>query len=404
MKSLHVSPETSRKTRVGVWFGGQSPEHEVSVISALQAAAALDPDRFVPVPVYVSKQGRWYAGNHLLELERYQDIPSLVAHATEVALAPGTGPTARLVPVRGPFLGRAEPIVLDVVFLGFHGGSGENGGVQGMCEMLGVPYTGSGVLSSAAGMDKVVAKTLCRLAGVPVVPWQVIAENEWRGHEDAVLKTVQDALGMPLIVKPVRLGSSIGIAKVTTAEQLEAAMEDAFRYDTRALIEQCVPNLREINASVLGRGAKCRVSVLEEPVSADSVLSFKDKYQRSAGKSSGMASLDRLIPAPLDEDMAERIRELAVQSFAALDGAGVARIDFLMDAETGDVYFNEINTIPGSFSFYLWEPAGLPFRELLSELIDLAFERFEENNARVQSYDINLLQERAVRGLKGSKS
>ncbi|MEQ9105283.1 MAG: D-alanine--D-alanine ligase family protein [Rhodothermales bacterium] len=404
MNSLQASPELSRKTRVGVWFGGQSPEHEVSVISALQAASALDGDRFVPVPVYVSKQGQWYAGNHLLELERYQDLASLVADATEVALAPGTGQTARLVPVHGPLLGRAEPVVLDVVFVAFHGGSGENGGVQGMCEMLGVPYTGSGVLSSAAGMDKVVAKTLCQLDGVPVVPWQVVAENEWRGHEDTFLKMIQDALGMPLIVKPVRLGSSIGIAKVTTAEELEAAMEDAFRYDSRALIEQCVPNLREINASVLGRGATCRVSVLEEPVAADAFLSFKDKYQRSAGKSSGMASLDRLIPAPLEAHVAERIRGLAVQAFTALDSAGVARIDFLMDAGTGDVYFNEINTIPGSFSFYLWEPAGLPFRELLSELIDLAFERFEEQQARVQSYDINLLQERAVRGLKGAKS
>lgn len=339
-----------------------------------------------------------------MELERYQDLASLVADATEVALAPGTGQTARLVPVHGPLLGRAEPVVLDVVFVAFHGGSGENGGVQGMCEMLGVPYTGSGVLSSAAGMDKVVAKTLCQLDGVPVVPWQVVAENEWRGHEDTFLKMIQDALGMPLIVKPVRLGSSIGIAKVTTAEELEAAMEDAFRYDSRALIEQCVPNLREINASVLGRGATCRVSVLEEPVAADAFLSFKDKYQRSAGKSSGMASLDRLIPAPLEAHVAERIRGLAVQAFTALDSAGVARIDFLMDAGTGDVYFNEINTIPGSFSFYLWEPAGLPFRELLSELIDLAFERFEEQQARVQSYDINLLQERAVRGLKGAKS
>jgi D-alanine-D-alanine ligase len=403
MKLPRNAPDASGKTRVGVWFGGQSPEHEVSVISALQAVAALDGNRFVPVPVYVSKQGRWYSGHHLLELERYQDIPSLLAHATEVALAPGTGQTARLIPVRGPFLGHAEPVVLDVVFLGFHGGSGENGGVQGLCEMLGVPYTGSGVLSSAAGMDKVVAKTLCRLAGVPVVPWHVIPEDVWRGHEDAVLKEVQDTLGMPLIVKPVRLGSSIGIAKVTTRDALEAAVEDAFRYDARVLVERCVPNLREINASVLGRGAKCRVSVLEEPVAADSFLSFKDKYQRSAGKSSGMASLDRLIPAPLEEEVAERIRGLAVQAFTALDSAGVARIDFLMDGKSGEVFFNEINTIPGSFSFYLWEPAGVPFRDLLTELIDLAFERFEEYHARVQSYDINLLQERAVRGLKGAK-
>lgn len=382
------------------------------MISALQAAAVLPRERFEPVPVYISKQGKWYTGASLLELERYADLDALMKSATEVAVASGPGRTMYLIPVSGPFMGRSQPVVLDVAFLGFHGGSGENGAFQGVCETMGVPFTGCGVLASALGMDKVRAKATCAAAGVPVVPGLEITEAAWRGSETKVAEQLIADYGLPLIVKPVRLGSSIGISRAATAEALDAAIEEAFRYDASVLVEQCVPHLREINASVLGNGPDHQVSVLEEPVGSDAVLSFQDKYMRagSAGKSGvkhdsgGMASLDRLIPAPIADALAERIRTLAGAAFEALDGSGVARIDFLLNEETSEVYFNEINTIPGSFSFYLWGPSGIPFPELTERLVDLAIQRFEERNVRVQSYDVNLLAERAVRGLKGAKS
>lgn len=350
-------------------------------------------------------------GEGLDQISRYKDLTALQATAIEVALAPGPGRSLRIVPVDQPMFGTKASMLADVVLLAFHGGSGENGGVQGLCESLGVPYTGSGVMASSVGMDKVRAKILCRDAGVPVVQWEEVTETAWVGSEDAELDRIADSIGFPAIVKPVHLGSSIGIARVESREELEAALEEAFRYDASVMVETCVANLREINCSVLGSAGDHQVSVLEEPVSGDGTLSFEDKYLRggtgakgSGGKSSsgaGMASLDRIIPAPVSDEVADRIRDMAGRIFDALDGCGVVRIDFLMDDSTGHVWFNEINTIPGSLSFYLWEPTGVPFATLLERLLELAVERFESRSRRVRSFDTNLLDARASGGLKG---
>ena len=411
--SRFVLPQGMSSPTIGVFFGGPSPEHEVSVISGIQALSAFREQGSAAYPVYVSKSGRWFVGGGLDDIARYAKLDILLQKATEVSLAPGPGRTLRLLPLKRSFWGGAAELRIDVAFLAFHGGAGENGAVQGLCESLGVPYTGSGVLASAAGMDKVVAKRLCRDVNLPVVDWVVSTDGRWVGHEDKEMDRIEQEIGWPAIVKPVHLGSSIGIARVTNRKQLEEAMEEAFRYDASVMVEKCVANLREINCSVLGTADSCRVSVLEEPVSVDGTLSFQDKYMRQGTSSwkggaksndRGMASLQRRIPAPVPDEVADRVRELAVGIFQALDGCGVARIDFLMDDETKEVWFNEINTIPGSLSFYLWEPSGMPFSELVNTLVTLAIERFESRVRRVRSFDGNLLEQRASQGLKGSKS
>lgn len=405
---------------VGVVLGGVAPEHEVSIISALQAAAALDRSRYHPIPLYIAKDGTWYTGDALLDVETYRDLDRLRAQATPVALHPNRHGTLRIVEV--PAESRWERMrhtplraTIDVMLLGLHGGPGEDGSIQGLCEAMGVPYTGSGVVGSAIGIDKVLSKELCRLHDIPVVDFVALRESEWAHHEDEQLDRCMDTLGLPLIVKPARCGSSIGIDRADTRTELDAAIEDAFRYDSKVIVEEAVTALREINCSVLGTPAEAEASVLEEPVPSaeEDVLSFQDKYMREddAGSSGtkaqgpeGMASLDRIIPAELDSGRTAAIQEQAVRIFQLFECAGVARIDFMMDRNTGAVYFNEINTIPGSFSFYLWEPSGVPFDRLMHRMIQAAQQRFTEASGRIRTYDVNLLSERSLSGFKGSKS
>ena len=400
------------RPRIGFFFGGQSPEHEVSVITAMQAAAALDSSRYESLGVYVAKDGTFHVGDGMLSIESFGDVPALLANAQEVSLRPGVGNTLVLQSTRSGFFGKPGTWTIDVAFLAFHGGAGEAGGMQGICEMAGVPYTGSGVMASAIGMDKVRSKLMCAASGVPVVDGLEILESAWAAGEEDALNQCEHKIGYPAIVKPVRLGSSIGIARADNRNQLDAAIEEAFRYDASVLVETCVPNLREINCSVLGDAHQCDVSLLEEPMMQDAILSYKDKYMRagtsskSAGKTgaAGMASLDRVIPAPLSEELTDRIQHYARTVFQALDCAGVVRIDFLMDDEKGSVFFNEINTIPGSLSFYLWKPTGVDFPDLVARLVEIGLNRFRDRNQRVRSYDVNLLAERAVSGLKGRKT
>ncbi|MFN3597065.1 MAG: D-alanine--D-alanine ligase family protein [Rubricoccaceae bacterium] len=413
---------------VGVVFGGVSPEHEVSVITGLQAAAALDRTRFAPVPVYVGKSGVWYTGEGLFEIARYRDLNRVMAEATPVHLARREGGRAALVGPRRGLFGKPLEAEVDVLLLALHGGAGESGAVQGLCEATGVPYTGSGVLGSALGMDKVLTKMLCRDQGIPVVDWVAFREHEWTGQEEARLDALEAALAYPVVVKPARLGSSIGIAKADTRAELDAAVEEALRYDDKIVVERAVAPLREVNCAVLGTPHRARASVIEEPVrtNGERLLTFQEKYQRGGGKAgagagasggggsqaprgagakgngaaAGMASLDRLIPAPLPEATADEVRRLAVLVFQLFECSGVARVDFLLDAE-GRPYFNEINTIPGSFSFYLWDPAGLPFDALLGEMIEQAVARYREEGGRIRSYETNLLATASFGGAKG---
>ena len=409
---------------VGVVFGGASPEHEVSVISGLQAAAALDRQRFAPVPVYIAKSGRWYTGPGLLDVAGYEDLDRLTRDATEVTLRARDGRGGRLVGdapegLLGRIAGRPVDVSVDVLLLVLHGGPGESGAIQGVCEAAGVPYTGSGVLGSALGMDKVLTKMLCRDQDIPVVDWVAFREADWQGSEDRWLDEVEKTLGLPVVVKPARLGSSIGISVARDRDTLDGAIEEAMRYDEKVVVERAVTALREVNCSVLGTPRAARPSALEQPVKSagEDLLTFSEKYERgAAGKKSaagdgakragtdgGMASLGRLIPAPIPEAMADEIRDLAVRVFRLFECSGVARIDFLIDDADGRVYFNEINTIPGSLSFYLWEPAGVPFGELLAEMIGQALERQRDDSGRVRTFETNILSARSLRGLKASK-
>ena len=411
---------------MGLVFGGISPEHEVSVITALQIAAAMDRSRYRPIPVYIAKNGAWYTGDDLLELSAYADLDALMQRSKPVHMRKGENRKVELVaqePKR--WIGnRSIHTEVHVMFLALHGSAGENGSMQGLCETYGLPYTGSGVFGSAVGMDKVLSKMLCRDQQIPIVPFVAFRESEWMDHEEEQLDTCE-ALGYPLIVKPARLGSSIGIEYVSNRDALDEAIDAAFRYDNKVVVEFAVPHLREINCAVLGDENHAISSVLEEPLSGEKLLTFQEKYMRSnegqAGTKGGgakvaasdghasgaavqgMASLDRIIPAPLDDPLTARIQHIGVQVFQLFECAGVARIDFLMNDETGEVFFNEINTIPGSFSFYLWEPSGIPFDELVDRLIQMALDRKAQQNRYVTTYDVNLLAMRAG-GSKGKKS
>lgn len=417
-----IFPFVLSKQTVGVVFGGVSPEHEVSVITSLQAAAALDRDRFDPVPIYIGKDGRWYTGDDLFDIERYGDLDLLRRQARRVALDPGEHGTIDLVDIESAgFFRSVFRKRLDVLFLGLHGGAGEDGGIQGLCNTFNVPFTGSDILGSAVGIDKVVSKYLCRDAGVPIVDFVAFRESEWAGREEAWLDRIEERLGYPVIVKPARLGSSIGIGQARDRASLDAAIEEALRYDDKVVVEDAVEALREVNCAVLGDPDEAIPSVLEQPVrtEGEELLTYQEKYMRgndSGGKGTrrrgakrketatgGMASLDRIIPAPLDEQRSTEIRDLAVRVFQLFECSGVARIDFIIDDATGNVYFNEINTIPGSFSFYLWDPTGIPFDELTTRLIDLALKRHRARNGRIRSYDVNLLSEKSLQGIKGSK-
>jgi D-alanine-D-alanine ligase len=395
-----------------------SPEHEVSVISAHQAIAAMDRRRFEPVGVYVGKDGAWFTGSVVLELDAYSDLDDLRARATRVHLDPAGGGRLALVPVRkaGWFTKPGPSILIDVVLPAFHGGSGEDGGVQGLCEMFGVPYAGSGVPGSSLGMDKVLSKVLSRAAGIPVVDFIGLREDEWTENEEACLDRIVQDIGVPAMIKPARLGSSIGIAMARDRTSLDSAIEDAFRYDSKVIVERAVEQLKEVNCSVLGSADSIRLSALEQPIrsSPEELLTFADKYQRGGGRGKvaaggsksgavGMASLDRIIPAPLPAAMETEIRTLAEKIFRLHDCSGVVRIDFLIDEASDSVYFNEVNTIPGSFAFYLWEPAGMTFPDLVTHLIQQALARHKDTKARVRSYDVNLLSAGSIKGLKGAK-
>lgn len=390
----------SNKTLL-VAFGGMSPEHEVSVLTAIQAMAALS-SRHTVLPLYISKSGKWYTGSVLKELERYQDLNALENMATPCTFSKDiTGRAVLLETGKTGLFKKPGVYYVDAVLPAFHGGDGENGAFQGVCELFGLPYAGSGIAGSAVGMDKFMAKQVCRAYGFPVVDDVCFYEQDWVAQRDHILEKIR-ALGYPVYVKPVSLGSSIGVSRAEDEQALNTAIEHAFRYDHHVLVEKGVSPLMEINCSVRGTPEDCTPSVLEQPVGSDAFLSFQDKYQRGdSGK--GMASADRIIPAPLPDALTSTIQNMATGIFKALNCSGLARLDFLVHAETQEVFFNEINTIPGSFSFYLWTETGVTFPDLLDDLIDTALKRHRVQSGRVRSYDTNLLSEKAVRGLKGLK-
>jgi D-alanine-D-alanine ligase len=381
------------KISIGVFFGGRSVEHEVSVLSAQQAIAALDRSKYDVVPVYIGKDGRWFTGPALAEVANFKDLAALRARCTPVtpSLVPGEG---TLLPHSGGIF-RGKPAArLDAALVVMHGTTGEDGCLQGLLELMDVPYTGCDVAASALGMDKVAAKRVWKTLGLPVVDFVEIETRAWFADPAPLLDRVERELGFPVVVKPSNLGSSVGLNTARDRAALRAAVEDTAQFTQRILVERMVEPLREINCSVLGDIDEAGASVCEEPVRSKDILSFQDKYGgggKGKGGSTGMSGLKRELPANIPAELTERIRSHAVTAFQGLRCAGVARIDFLLHPPTGSVYANEINTIPGSLSFYLWEATGLAFPALLDRLIDLAFKRRRDQQKLRFSYDVNLL-------------
>ena len=393
------------KTRVAVIIGGHSVEHEVSIISGLQALNALNKDKYEAFPLFISKDNRFYVGENLREIASYRDMPTCLSNATRVLPVPGEQGVEL---VRYPMkkFGNNTVAAFDVAIPVVHGTNVEDGTLMGYLEMLGVPYASCDVTSSALGMDKFAMKGVLAQAGIPVLEARQYSGKQYAVDGEAVLDEIETAIGYPVIVKPVNLGSSVGISKAKDRASLMDAMDLAVSFSSRVLVERAVPNLREINCSVLGDYETARPSACEEPLNAEDILTFGDKYLSGnggkSGGSKGMTDLKRRCPAELPAGMTERVQELAVATFKALGCMGVSRIDFLNDKETGELWVNEINTIPGSLSFYLWQEVGVSFAELMDELVSLAFKRQREREALTFTYESNILSGTTF-GTKGCK-
>jgi len=381
------------KLRVGVFYGSRSVAHEVSVITALQAMDSLDPQRYLPVPIYLTKDGEWYTGDALRKLEIYQQGREGRKNLTRVSLSPVPNGGLLAVEERGrllPFGGNVPRLQIDLAFPCVHGTFGEDGTLQGLFELADIPYVGSGVLASSLGMDKVAMKAAFRSAGLPIIECATVRRDEWRHDPDEVVTRLADTVGFPSFVKPANLGSSVGISRANDPEGLRRAVEVAASYDRRILVEKAVEGAVDINCSVLGYDDDLRTSVCEQPVSWEEFLSYEDKYMRG-GKAQGMKGASRRIPAPISAELTKQIQDYAARAFTAIDAAGVARVDFLMTPDE-QVYVNEINTLPGSLSFYLWEATDLPFSRLLDRLIEIALARHEARQQTTFSFDSSLLR------------
>ena len=391
------------KTRIALLFGGRSVEQEVSVISGLQAYNNIDRDKYDVTPVYMTKDGLFFVGDDVGKIESYRNIPGLLKGSHQVIwVNDGNGTVLKQYPA--PKLGKGIFVPVDLAFPVVHGTNVEDGALQGFLKTIGVPFVGCDVCASAIGMDKYVQKTVLRDNDIPVLEATVYTLSDYE-EMDGLIGRIEETYGYPVIIKPVNLGSSVGISVAHDRNELTSSIDDAYRYASVILAERAIANLREINCSVLGDENHAEASECEEPMHTEDILSYKDKYVSGSkgGKSSGMASVSRRIPADIPDEMRTRIRDLAVRAFKALRCNGVARMDFMIDTDNDRLYFNEINTIPGSLAFYLWEPLGKPYKQLLTDMIELARARARNEGALTFTFDTNILNNASIGGSKGRK-
>lgn len=388
------------KINLAVIFGGKSVEHEVSVISAVQAMTNINKEKYNIIPVYMTKQNEFWTGEKLFDINSYKDIPELLKECTACVFVRSEG-KVQLIRQKMKKFGSNLISDVDIAFPIVHGTNVEDGALQGYLQTLDIPYVGCDVLASAVGMDKFVMKILLKDAGFPVLDCCRFSSFEIDRIEECADK-VEAKFGYPVIVKPINLGSSVGISKASDRDGLIKSMENAFDFSDRILVEPTVVQLKEINCSVVGDSESAEASVCEEPVQAsdEEILSYGQKY---LGGGKGMASLKRKIPADITPEQDEFIRKTAVDAFRYLDCNGVTRIDFMIDMATSKVYINEINTIPGSLAFYLWENKGVKYTELLERLIQLALKRYRMGEKINYSFDTNILAMGGKFGAKGSK-
>ncbi len=378
------------ETRVAVFLGGRSPEHDVSVITGLQALKAIDQERFVAFPVYVDPRGAWFVGEALAERRNYLPDLRIAGELTEVSLSLGEAGRGVLVPKRSGFFSRRATTEFDVALLAFHGLGGEDGQMQGLFETANLPYTGMRTLASAVFMDKAATKRLLRGLDIPLLPYAVVPRAAGGLPSVESLTALLSGIAFPWIVKPAHLGSSIGVGKADNFDEVRALLPMIFGLDTQALIEPFVANLVEYNLAVMRIGGVVRTSAIERPKRAEELLDFRQKYlsggngkagtKGDAGNSQGMLSLTRDINPELPAALEADLRRWATLAFDAVDGYGAPRVDFYCNERTGETWLNEVNPCPGSFGYFLWEAAEPPigFTALLSLLIDEALARHRE--------------------------
>lgn len=386
------------KLRIGLFFGGKSTEHEVSVITAIQAFENLDHEKYDVIPIYVSKSGQFYSNPKFLDLKNFKDVKNLLLSSSQTTAISKNGQGGLLEPKFRP---KFTPI--DLAFPLFHGAFGEDGCIQGVFETFQMPYVGFNVMGSAVAMDKVIAKALFLSLGLNVGKYYVISRNDWNADYKKCLNEIQEALKFPLFVKPADTGSTIGIGKAKNEDELSFKIEVAVNYSDKILIEESFEGCIEVNCAALGY-KEVIPSLCEMPISeSGEVLTFEDKYMRGGkgskgSKGAGMASLTRQIPAPISKKLTKEIQDATVKVFKALEGCGVARIDYFVDPKTEKFWINEVNSPPGSLAFYLYEPMGISYKEELGIIIEAGLERTKDQSKTQYTFDSGLLESMAKAG------
>ena len=390
-------------------------ENEISVVTASQVMESMDKQKYEIVPIYIAKTGKWYTGAALLELEAYRDMPSLLKRCTEVYFKSVYG-DFNLYSNAGLFGAQKVVARIDTILPTLHGTNCEDGTLQGVLSVLGIPYVGCNTFASANGMDKISMKQILRSSGISVVDFHWFSDKEWDERREEVLDSIEKVLPYPVIVKPANSGSSVGISPAHSREELAEAIDNAAQFTTRIIVERMLSKLKEVNCSVMGDYYHCEPSVCEVPLRSGEILSYSDKYQSGGAKGSGklggaksgcgklgggvkfagtkgeqgMASLKRELPAKLPDTVTALVKDYAVKTFKTLGCEGLARIDLMIDEEDGRIYVNEINTIPGSLSSYLWEYTGIPFTQVIDRLIDRSFARAREESFKVVDFGGNI--------------
>lgn len=392
---------TRRPITIAVLFGGHSVEHDVSIVTGHQVMDALPKDRYEVVPVYISRDGKWYTGDPLKTLDNFKDDNIINQEGVVSCLL---SPDVRhhgliLNPLAGRF-SKSEIKRLDIVFPAIHGSHGEDGTLQGLFELADIPYVGCATLGSALTNDKILTKMVLRQSDVPVLDDVYFSREEWLDNSDAIIQKITSKFEYPLFIKPATLGSSIGVGRADSDILLRSSIDIAANFDRRIIVESAMINGIEINCSVMGYGNQFEASTLEQPVTWDEFLSFEDKYL-SGGD--GMKSAERIIPAPISDKLTTRIKDMTISAFKAVDGRGIARIDYLVKPQTNEVYLNEINTMPGSVAFYLWREDGYSATDVVEKLIKLAQDANAIKRRNIYDYKTNLVAVAAQRGIKGAK-
>lgn len=414
------------KPKIAVFFGGNSVEHEVSIITALQAVENIDRSKYDVLPIYITKENKMYVGEKIADIANYKDTKSLIATSIQVVPV-NLGNTVALIRCEKKLFQSPVYDYIDIAFPIVHGTNVEDGTIEGFVKMLNIPFVGCDVVSSAVGMDKYICKEVLRANNIPVIDGRLYNVEQYKNNAEWLKSNIKSELGFPAIVKPVNLGSSVGISIAKDEKELEQSLEEAFTYAGKVLVEKAIMNLKEVNCSVIGDYESAKVSACESPIKMDAILSYRDKYLGSgtkgtkgakgvkatkSTKTSGTMGSDNSnpaleLPAKISDQQREEIQALAIKTFQALGCSGVVRIDFIIDQDTHQIYVNEVNTIPGLLSFHLWRTTGVDYTEMLDEVIALGLKRAREEQRLTFSFDTNILAgyagTKGTKGVKGTK-